>query len=226
MISRSLMASIFNASIIAWTFCYLIACFVAAKGCYYIEDRSDGVYVAGSSDCYEGDGWARVMSVGPEKSFQSIVIGLATGIHACYLLYTVKNGKADTTTLDKLEGMAWMICLMLLITAVFWGTQDLTEEEFIHHGNATEGSDAAGKGGIRHYVPNKALLSTFAAQTVFSTFALLSELGVLYALTFWKDELIADSGSGFAGFDNFSSGGASPAPYNAASEQPSHYSDL
>ena len=89
---------------------------------------------------------------------------------------------------------------MLLITAVFWGTQDLTEIEFMVHGNVTEGAS----GSTRHFYPNKSLLSTFAAQTVFSTFSLLSELGLLYALTFWKDELIADSGGGFADFQNFS----------------------
>ena len=191
----------------------------------YLEDHKDQVWIQGSSDCYEGDGWARVLSVGPEKSFQSIVIGLATGIHACYVLYTVKTGKADTTILDKLEGMGWMICLMLLITAVFWGTQDLTEIEFMVHGNVTEGT-ANYPNSVRHFYPNKSLLSTFAAQTVFSTFSLLSELGLLYALTFWKDELIADSGGGFADFQNFSGGGNDPAPYKAASEEPAHYSDL
>ena len=79
------------------------------------------------------------MKVGPEKTFQSVVIGLVTFIHAAYLLYIVKQGKADSTILDKMEGMGYMIILMLLITAVFWGSQRVLEQDFIIHGNTTEG---------------------------------------------------------------------------------------
>ena len=188
----------------------------------YLEDPADPAYNA-ASPCYQGDGFARVMSVGPGKTFQSVVIGLVTFIHAFYVLYALKTGKADTTLLDKLEGMSNMIIIMLLITAVFWGTEDLTEQEFKHHGNGTE---AGGTQGTRHFYPNTAILSTFAAQVVFSTFALLSEIGLCYALTFWKDELIADGGGGFDGFENFSSGGNVPAPYKGGEAEPAHYNDL
>lgn len=188
----------------------------------YLEAPDDALFNP-ASPCYEGDGFARVLSVGPAKSFQSIVIGLATFIHAAYLLYILKNGSADSSMLDKLEGVGYMIVVMLLITAVFWGTQDLTEQEFVHHGNTTEKN--SGTSIVRHFYPNKSLLATFAAQTTFSTFGLLSELGIVYALMFWKDELIADGGS-FSNFDSYS-GDNIPAPYaGAGNPEPGHYSDL
>ena len=207
-------------------FCPLsvVVCFLFLAD--YLESPTDIAYDA-ASPCYKGDGFASVMTVGGAKTFQSVVIGLATFIHAGYVLYIVKQGKADSSTLDKLEGMGHMILVMLLITAVFWGTQDLQEQEFVFHGNATEGGTTHGAASlVRHFYPNKALLSTFAAQTIFSTFALLSEIGLVYALMFWKDELIADSGSGFDGFENFSSGSNVPAPYSAGTAEPAHYNDL
>ena len=187
----------------------------------YVEQRTDVDYNT-AYPCYEGDGFARVLSVGPAKTFQSVVIGLVTFTHAFYVLYAIKTGKADTQLVDKLEGMSNMIMIMLFLTALFWGTQDLTEQEFVTHGNSTE------KDGnfIRHFYPNKDLLATFAAQTIFSTFALLSEIGLCYGLMFWKDELIADSGGGFNGFENFSSSGNVPAPYKGEASEPAHYSDL
>jgi hypothetical protein len=204
-----------------------MASFVASEKCYYLEDPSDLNFNA-ANPCYQGDGFATLMKVGPEKTFQSVVIGLVTFIHAAYLLYIVKQGKADSTILDKMEGMGYMIILMLLITAVFWGSQRVLEQDFIIHGNTTEG-EGGGTTIHRKFYPNVALVSTFAAQTWFSTLALLSEMGVVYALMFWKDDLIADSGSGFDGFENFSSGGNAPAPYAngaGASSEPAHYNDL
>lgn len=115
-----------------------------------------------------------------------------------------------------------MITIMLLISAVFWGTQDLLEKEFIAHGNTSEGGGK--QGGDRHFAPNKTLLSTLGAITAFSTLALLSEIGLVYGLNFWSDELIADVGGGYGGYDNFA--GNTPAPYEAPTAEPSQYNDL
>merc|ERR1711871_1014150 len=101
---------------------------------------------------------------------------------------------------------------MLLISAVFWGGQKLLEQEFDIHGNFTGG---AGDGKTRHYYPNLALIPTFTAQCTFAVLAFLSEICIAYSLGFWSDELIADGGGGYGGYDNFSSGGANPAPYEA-----------
>ena len=84
----------------------------------YLEDPADPGYNA-ASPCYQGDGFARVMSVGPGKTFQSVVIGLVTFIHAFYVLYALKTGKADTTLLDKLEGMSNMIIMEVTIIIYF-----------------------------------------------------------------------------------------------------------
>ena len=129
------------------------------------------------------------MSVGPEKTFQSLAIGSATFLHALYVLKIVRQGTADSAKLDKLQGMGYGIIIMLFFNAIFWGTQDLVEEEFRHHGNITQ-IDPMNAMNTRNFHPNMAILSTFAAQTIFSTFALISEIGVLYAIVFWKDELI------------------------------------
>ena len=224
--NKSQLTLIINAFLILWTFCYLIASFVAAHQCYYIEDKGDTAITTNPSDCVEGDGVATLYQVGDDKVFQSVVTGLVTFIHAIYTLWALKTGKVNSRLLTLLLGMSYMIIIMLLISAVFWGGQNLLEQEFVVHGNETGGA-GSGTSLERHYYPNKALISTFAAECAFSVLALLCEIGMAYSLTFWSDELIADGGGGYGGYDNFSSGGANPAPYEAPKGgEPSQYNDL
>merc|ERR1719379_1373541 len=219
--NKSQLTAIIAGSLILWTFCYLIASFVAAHGCYYIEDKGDAAISTNPSDCVEGDGVATLFQVGSDKVFQSVVTGLVAFIHGIYTLWALKTGKASSRLLTLLLGMSYIIIIMLLISAVFWGGQKLLEGEFVLHGNWT---GQAGGGNLRHYYPNKALISTFTAECVFAVFAFLSEIGLAYGLSFWSDELIADGGGGYGGYDNFSSGGANPAPYEAPkNSEPSQY---
>lgn len=222
---KSQITMIVNGALCLWLFCYLITSFVASHKCYYVEVGDDGLNNAGG--CYEGDGFNTIFQVGAGKSFQAVVVGLTAFFHACYTAYVTKTGKATSDLLTLLLGMSYMIIIMLLIVSVFWGAQQTLMKEFEVHGDTTESADGGTK--TRKFVPNNDLVGTFGAECAFSVLSMLCELGLAYALTFWKDELIAGDGAGYGAYDNFSSGGANPAPYEAPKGGPegaSHYNDL
>ena len=84
---------------------------------------------------------------------------------------------------------------------------------------------------MRHFHANTELQGTFAAAVAFSILSLFCESFVIYALVYWKDDVIAAGTGSFGGYSNFGSssvGGGGPAPYEAPANAGSStgYNDL
>eukprot|EP00949_MAST-11_sp_MAST-11-sp1_P003141 g3141.t1 len=212
-----------------FNFCYLITAIVAGHKCYFLEDKGD-IFFQNSNPCVEGAGLSTLFTVDSAKTFNGVTTGLTALAHGAYGIYILRKAGATVENVTLYLGTTLMMWIMLLQITVFWGSQDYLQAEFDFRQNYTEG---AGKGthALRHFHANTELQGTFAAAVAFSLLSLFCETFLIYALTYWKDDIIAAGTGSFGGYSNFgssSSSGSTPAPYEAPSNSGSStgYNDL
>eukprot|EP00040_Diaphanoeca_grandis_P044444 m.12369 g.12369 ORF g.12369 m.12369 type:complete len:215 (+) comp9256_c0_seq1:154-798(+) len=164
---------------------------------------------------YEGAGTARLFRVDYGVGFQGTITFFAVVWHFYFAFTQLKRGGSERVSAIW-TGIAMLLCLMTLQTAVLFGNELMDAVEIDEHSSVTQscalndpdptcfqpnGCDCSNGDcyKVREYQTNKAVAHSLEASVVFSVFLFLDHLVIITLLNVWKEELGAGGFSGGGG---------------------------